>query len=156
MKHYHYAIFINFAGIAFAIILYLFLVPKSEILVGFIGVSIGASISYINYKVADDKLFKELFTEFNQKYDVKFNDALNKITTATTIEELDSDLINDYLNLSAEEYLWYKKGRIHEDVWTAWEAGIKFHLNKPAIEQFVKLETIQRESYYGLFEKLKI
>ena len=156
MNHYHHALLINIIGLGVAIALYCFLIPKSEILLGVIGSSIGASISYINYKISEDKLFKDLFSEFNQKYDCKFNEGLNKITDDTTIETLDSDLINDYLNFSAEEYLWYKKGRIPNDVWNAWEAGIKFHLMKPAIKKFVRFETTQRESYYGLFEKLKL
>jgi hypothetical protein len=35
------------------------------------------------------------------------------------------NLVIDYFNLCAEEFLWYKKNRIPNDVWSAWKSGIQ-------------------------------
>jgi hypothetical protein len=112
-------------------------------------------------KIEDDNMFKSLFESFNKRYDNKLNDLLNELKSDNekVIELQHNDLIIDYLNLCAEEYLWYKKGRITADVWDAWKAGIVENLNIPQVKDIYLKETKtpnQRKSFYGLCEDLKI
>ncbi len=62
----------------------------------------------------------------------------------------------DYINMCAEEYLWYKKGRIPEEVWKAWKNGIDFYAQIPSINKVFKDQYSQRDSYYGLFDEIAI
>lgn len=112
-------------------------------------------------KIENDNMFKSLFESFNKRYDNKLNDLLNelKLDNEKIIELQHNDLIIDYLNLCAEEYLWYKKGRITPDVWGAWKAGIIENLSIPQVKDIYLKETKtpnQRKSFYGLCEELKI
>jgi hypothetical protein len=107
-------------------------------------------------------MFKELFSEFNQKYDDKFNDYLNDIDSKAQQQEAyvltatERKMIVDYLNLCAEEFLWYKKKRIDEAVWLSWENGMLYYLKIKPIKDIVESEKKQKDSYYGLFDKLKL
>jgi len=98
-------------------------------IIGLFGILITIIFNNFNRKLSKDKMNKELFTEFNARYD-KLNDSLNKIVyeykKIEDIEknpELKNDLI-DYFNLCAEEYYWYKKERIDSLVWEAWSDGM--------------------------------
>ena len=70
------------------------------------------------------------------------------------IKENDRLLIIDYLNFCSEEYLWYDKGGIPENVWQSWENGMLYLLNLKPINQIEQSQNKQKNSYYGLFEKL--
>jgi hypothetical protein len=70
------------------------------------------------------------------------------------------NVIQDYLNLCAEEYFWFKKNRIPTEVWDSWLAGIYFYLkdtdsNNDIREYFLK-EKDYNKSYYNLFDILKL
>jgi len=110
----------------------------------------------------DDKMMKELFKDFNERYD-ELNDKLYLIVEPRT----DSDamksilmegfekksVIIDYFNLCAEEYFWYKKGRIDEKVWLSWSTGMNYWYNHSSgkIKEVWKEEIEQRngtKSYY--------
>ncbi len=129
----------------------------------FLGMIVALSTLYYGflvYKIEDDKMFKDLFESFNNKYDNKFNDFLNEIRSNKSIEinAEKKDKIIDYFNLSAEEYLWYRKGRIPNDVWKAWESGMVDNINLPQILKIFIEETKTengKESYYGLYEKIE-
>jgi hypothetical protein len=131
-------------------------------LTAFLVTGISISLGIRQYKIENDKMFKELFTDFNTKYDEKFNNQLNSIEEKAmnnsnyVLTSVEKEIIIDYLNLCAEEYLWYKKGRIDHLAWIAWENGMKHYLLINSIMECVKSETPQKDSYYGLFEKLKI
>ena len=155
-------IFINGISIIISLVIYFQFGKKPEISIAIIATGISITFGLRQYNIENDKMFKELFSSFNQKYDEKFNDTLNDIEYKTkenknyklTISE--SKLLNDYLNLCAEEYLWFSKGRIDNSVWQSWENGMKYYLNIPSIKGFVKEQELQKDSYYGLFEKLKL
>ncbi|MFD0993173.1 hypothetical protein [Tenacibaculum geojense] len=96
-------------------------------------------------EIANHQLQKQLFSEFNQRYDV-LNDHLEKICKFNSLEELQSkkpkkynflrNKLNDYFNLCAEEYYWFKKGRIDKDVWLSWEKGMNsWYANYPIIRE---------------------
>lgn len=154
--------FINTIFIGFALLIYYHLKEKSEIPIAIIATGISISFWIRQSKIENDKIFKELFISFNQKYDKKFNNLLNEIVAKNTENKeyklLPSEvkLIIDYLNFCAEEYLWYSKGRIDESVWRSWENGMRYYLSNLSILPFVIKEKKQKDSYYGLFEKLKL
>ena len=100
-------------------------------------------------KLEEMKLFKDLFTEFNQRYDClngKLSDIRsNKIRDPDKVNKI----LDDYFNLCSEEYLFYKEGRIHNEAWGSWCRGMKEHLSNDAFNAY--WEKAQKEnSYYGL------
>ena len=97
------------------------------------------------------ELFKELFTEFNARYD-KLNDSLNRIATEESNKPLTEDekaTLNDYFNLCAEEFLFYRRGYIYDEVWRAWSNGMSFYVAHKRIGDKWKEEE-KTDSYYGL------
>jgi hypothetical protein len=161
LKLYCDTLVINLISILIGIGLYYLTNEKIEILGAVIAIGISLSLGIRQYKTENDKIFKELFTEFNTKYDAKFNDKLDEIIEESeSIEgyQLSSEnkkLVIDYLNFCAEEYLWKTKDRIPASVWTAWENGMVYYLNKPIINKVFVNEIEQKDSYYGLFEKIE-
>lgn len=161
MKKYADIFLINTIAIGVAIVLYYILKEKPEMPIAIIATGISISFGIRQSMIENDKIFKELFTSFNQKYDEKFNNPLNEIISRNAENEeyqltpFDVKLVRDYLNFCAEEYLWYSKGRIEESVWQSWENGMKYYLSNPSILPSVIKEKKQKDSYYGLFEKLK-
>jgi hypothetical protein len=103
-------------------------------------------------KLEELQLFKELFVDFNCRYD-ELNEDLNKIVSSKEKVDLTSDeknKLNDYFNLCAEEFLFYRRGYIYLEVWTAWHNGMKYFLEKDKrIADYWEKEK-QTESYYGL------
>ncbi|MBK8516192.1 MAG: hypothetical protein IPL55_07840 [Saprospiraceae bacterium] len=88
------------------------------------------------------------------------NEALNAIVSGKADyiingkEKTKEAIIIDYLNLCAEEYLWYKKGRIDTEVWSAWKAGMIYYFKQDAFKDDIEKQKVQKDSYYGLFEVL--
>lgn len=101
-------------------------------------------------RLEEVQLFKELFKEFNERYD-KLNEALNQICEGDDKQELTSDQINtlyDYFNLCGEEYLYYKEGYIYPEVWRAWSNGMKIFFQNKRIRGVWEKEC-RTDSYYG-------
>ena len=95
-------------------------------------------------------MFRELFTDFNRRYDV-MNDFLNEIIMLPAQIELspsDKRKHYDYFNLCAEEFYFYRSGYIPEQVWDSWRRGIQIFLQTPAILDLFRSE-LETESYYG-------
>jgi cell division protein FtsL len=113
-------------------------------------------IGYLNYQHAQDRLFKDLFKEFNERYD-KINDYFEELKSCN---EDDSDLtldrrkiVVDYLNLCAEEYFWFEKGRIDQRAWESWEAGMKTWAKVPVVQKVFNMEMATwTSSYYRGFQ----
>jgi hypothetical protein len=110
----------------------------SSIVLGVMGVFITIYYSHQNSKLAHDNMMKELFAEFNTRYD-KLNDQLQIIAfrcptskllnDAQDSQELRKNVI-DYFNLCAEEYYWYHhKKRIDKLVWESWHRGMNYWYN---------------------------
>ena len=99
-------------------------------------------------------LFKELFKEFNRRYD-RMNENLNELVNRkpNKLEDKDIAILNDYFNLCAEEYLYYKKGYIYEEVWKAWRNGMLSFFNIEVIKKYW-LDEEKSNSYYGLTYKI--
>ncbi len=72
------------------------------------------------------RLFKELFTMFNDRYD-EIKDRLDALYRSDKpLDGNEEIFLYGYFNLCAEEYLYYCKGFIYPEVWLAWYNGMKF------------------------------
>ena len=133
---------------------------KIEVLAAIMATGISLSLGLQKSKIENDIIFKQLFVEFNRRYDRLFNEKLRDIVNKqnadknATLTEEESNLIIDYLNLCSEEYLWKTLHRIPNKVWIAWKNGMIYYLNQPIINPLVLKEKAQKNSYYGLFEEL--
>lgn len=131
-----------------------------KLLLGLLGTVATLYFGSIKNRIENDKLFKELFQGFNEKYDSRFNDLINELKNdkARVLEPFEKNLIIDYLNLCSEEFLWRSKNRIPSKVWNAWKAGIKENLKIKQVEEIYFEETDTKNgkvSYYGLIEELE-
>src|SRR4051794_30481675 len=65
-------------------------------------------------KLEELLLFKQLFTEFNARYD-DLNDAVNNIVMnhKDSLTLAEKNTLNDYFNLCGEEFLFFRKGYIY-------------------------------------------
>lgn len=100
-------------------------------------------------KLAETKLFKDLFTEFNRRYD-RMNGRLAEIPTElVSTTDAQRKLMVDYFNLCAEEYLFFRDGYIRSDVWRSWCRGMLSYLDKESFKAVWESE-ISTNSYYGL------
>ena len=60
------------------------------------------------------------------------------------------DPVYDYLNLCSEEYYWYKKNYVDQDVWQCWLAGmLKWYDSSFFIQNIIKEEKKKGASYYS-------
>jgi hypothetical protein len=114
-------------------------------------------VGLLNYWLQRDNVMQGLFTAFNARYD-KLNDGLMAIAKGQPLEPgVDPErIIVDYLNLCAEEYFWYLRGRIDKDIWRAWQFGMNEWMKVPAIRTIAKQEAAAKDSYYGLFSVLEL
>jgi hypothetical protein len=127
---------------------------KPEAFVGILVASITTFIASMSHFHNTDKFFKELFTEFNARYD-DLNGFLNQVLPDAILSGDNKQKIIDYLNLSAEEFMWVKKGRIPEGIWKEWKNGIRVNLRNKAIKQVFDDEKLKFEaSYYGFFAEM--
>jgi hypothetical protein len=134
---------------------------KVEILGAILATGISLSIGFRQLKVENDKIFKELFKEFNKRYQENFHIKFVEIEIdcGSSNDELyykkvEPELINAYMNLCAEEYLWYQKGRIPKSVWDAWEVGMLHYFNSKAFNFWVLNQKSDKDSHYGLFDEI--
>jgi len=77
---------------------------------------IGGLLSFVYFiqkqQLDEAKLFKELFVEFNEKYNgmnEKLNEIIAQVNAEKPLEQIDGaiDTLFDYFNLCSEEYLFY-------------------------------------------------
>ena len=96
------------------------------------------------------RLFEELFTEFNARYD-ELNESMNRILRGDSEAKLEPDeldILYNYFNLSGEEYFYYKQGYIYPEVWKAWRNGMKIFYQSQRIKEEWEKE-LANDSYYG-------
>jgi hypothetical protein len=100
-------------------------------------------------RLAETALFKELFTEFNARYD-KLNDCLMEIEELGSAPEIKHrQAVIDYFNLCAEEYLFFKQGYIVPEVWRSWCRGMIYYMDREPFRSLWEKEKTS-ESFYGL------
>lgn len=113
--------------------------------------AVGGVTGFLYAKHAQDtQLFRELFREFNARYDT-LNERLNEIRSRPVhikLEVTDHGVLFDYFNLCAEEYMYSTAGCIDSRVWRAWQKGMCHFAQDPEIRDFWMRE-LQQDSYYG-------
>jgi hypothetical protein len=136
---------------------WLSIIPSAILGVAAVGATIWFSRS--NKKREEDKMLKELFTEFNSRY-AKINKSLSDIVesdkSVTTIDKLSKKqkaIIIEFFNICAEEYFWHQKGRIDDSIWDSWQAGMNYWYNhtNPIIKDMWQKECLYeggKTSYY--------
>lgn len=116
-------------GSIFAIVFY----HQSDLMIAILASSITLFVGLLHSKVENDKLFKELFLDYNNKYDAQFNNDLQLLINSYNLENhtitfSEHQKIIDYLNFCSEEYLWHCEKRIPDRVWKAWFSGMRQYL----------------------------
>jgi hypothetical protein len=115
-----------------------------------VGILLGLVYFLQKQRLEETRLFKELFVDFNKRYDEinrKLDDILRK--EGAELAPKDRATIIEYLNLCAEEYLFYKRGYIHPAAWTTWNKGMIDILSKRRVLPLAK-EELKEDLYYGL------
>jgi hypothetical protein len=117
----------------------------------FSGIGAVAGFTYFVYRqhLDETKLFKELFVEFNERYN-KLNEGLNGIRYGPPngkLSDAERDLLFTYFNLCAEEYFFYQAGYIDYSVWESWKKGMRVFFGHPTIRELWKLDS-KANSYY--------
>jgi len=113
------------------------------------GAVLGLSYFALKQHLEEVRLFKDLFQSFNSRYDA-MNERLYMLLNVPTDQPLtdaETLLLYDYFNLCAEEYLYYRKGFVYKEVWSAWLYGMKVFYANPRIKLLWDRE-LQTNSYY--------
>lgn len=122
---------------------------KAEVLVSFVALVLGLCYFAQRQGLDEMRLFKELFVEFNARYN-DLNDDLLDIRDGRMEDAAKArKKLIDYFNLCAEECLFFRHGHIHENVWRAWCRGMLFFIESDNIRATWNSE-MQQGSYYGL------
>lgn len=139
---------------------------------GFIAYSYNRSKNKLDH----ESFRREIFLRYNEKYSF-INSGLEKLLTMEYDTNRDSqfrpsevkplgmlwdewfedssrpeilDAVYDYLNLCAEEYYWYKKGFVDDDVWKCWLTGMKkWHEYSFFVKKIISDEKTNNASYYN-------
>ena len=115
---------------------------------------VGALLSLFYFvqkqKLEELILFREIFKEFNARYDA-MNERLARIVEATDTEisKEERDILIDYFNLCGEEYLYFERGYIDPVVWRAWLNGMNAIISISRVQRMWQEEK-KSDSYYGL------
>ena len=110
-------------------------------------------------KLANDKMMKELFTEFNQRYDAINNklDEVSKLTIdqwseLSPKEQSEKEgVVIDFFNICAEEYHWHSEGRINGNIWASWSKGMNDIYNNSEVIQNLWEEECKNEGYRSYY-----
>jgi hypothetical protein len=116
------------------------------------GLATIAGFTYFLYRqhLDETRLFKELFVEFNARYD-KLCEGLNTILFGQCNDRLSAkerDLLFGFFNLCAEEFFFYNIGYIDRHVWEAWSRGMSVFFQNERIRALWDAES-KTSSYYG-------
>lgn len=130
--------------------------------IGVIGYQLTKTFSIKTEKLSRQSLFHQLFRDFNTRYG-QVNSFLIQLEIHSqnleyTLENLKADFelydkINDYLNICAEEYYWYKEERLDDKVWTSWQIGMNIWYSKLPILRELWQEEIRGEGYKSYYLK---
>lgn len=123
---------------------------RPELLISAVGGIAGFAYFLYRQHLDETKLFKELFTEFNAKYDA-MNYALNAILFGQSeglLSPAEREHLFKYFNLCAEEYFFYTAGYIDKHVWQSWYRGMGVFFKHPRIKALWEQDS-KSESYYG-------
>jgi len=133
-----------------------------SIILGLVGIGITIYYAFHSKKMAHDQMMKELFKDFNARYDKLNNNLVRLDKNKPSLDDLkkysdeDYDVyhqtIIDFFNLCAEEFYWYHhKKRIDQLVWNSWHKGMNYWYNNiPAIHELwdIEIQNGGQTSYY--------
>jgi len=148
-KWYPYVILLIFYGVA-AFWFHLGPGRQPQLLLTAVGGIAGLGYFLYRQHIDETKLFKDLFNEFNSRYDA-LKDHLNGMISgspASLLSAQERDRLFAYFNLCAEEYFFYKAGYIDKRVWDSWSGGMKVFFKDQRIRKLWEEEN-QTGSYYG-------
>jgi hypothetical protein len=148
------------AGIAVALFIIPILIKKDYIAtqIAVIALSTTLFLGYLNYQHTQDRLFKDLFKEFNERYNAlsdQFQHLENDYPPEVKLSEVDKKdlkLIINYLNLCAEEYFWFDRGRLDYGAWESWKSGMSTWAKLPVVRVVFEDEVATwKTAYYSDF-----
>lgn len=121
----------------------------SDILTATMAGALGTVFFMAKAHAENARFMKELFEHFNTRYS-DLNEHLYKyaICEEQKLEDQDVKHIQDYFNLCAEEWVFWKLGYIYDPVWTAWHNGMQTYAKNLAITELWQKES-PHNSYYG-------
>jgi hypothetical protein len=102
-------------------------------------------------KLEETRVIFDFFSQFNARYD-KLNENLLAIVCrpeTDPLNETEVQILIDYFNLCAEEYLIWKQGYVYPEVWKSWLNGMKFYFRQQRIRELWMRDCVT-EFYYGL------
>ena len=122
----------------------------------------GSSLTFFYFlqkqKLEELKLFKELFKEFNERYE-RLNKTLDQIEQETKdqIEQFELTAFSnknhksliDYFNLCGEQNFYYTRGYIDPSAWNFWRKGMEKRMSDRRIKRLWDEEK-KEGSYYDL------
>lgn len=119
---------------------------------GLVGAALAGTLGFCYFvqqqKLAETALFHDLFIRFNARYD-EINGELAALLSERDLSVEQRNIIVDYFNLCAEEYLFYEQGYIPRTVWRSWCRGMSWYLKRHPYKD-VWNEEVKTESFYGL------
>jgi hypothetical protein len=137
------------AAVAISVVLRYHPPERAALIATTLGASIAFCFSVQKQKLDELRLFNELFSAFNKRYD-EMNAKLDEIHNGKEISETElKNTLVDYFNLCAEEYLFFDEGYIHPKVWQSWSSGMLYYLQNERVKRVWKQEA-KLDSYYGL------
>lgn len=150
------------AGIGIALFIIPVLIKKDFITtqIAVIALSTTLFLGYLNYQHTQDRLFKDLFKEFNERYNAlsdQFQQLEEKYTCDVKLTDLaeekeDLKIIISYLNLCAEEYFWFDRGRLDIGAWESWRSGMSTWAKLPVVRVVFEDEVATwKAAYYADF-----
>jgi hypothetical protein len=132
----------------------------ATLMLGCIGYRLTKTYSKKSDRISNDALFHNLFRDFNTRYSA-LNASLKKLEELSKNAEYTKDALKtnivlydkviDYLNLCAEEYYWYKQGRVNSAVWNAWYHGMNYWYREIKVLEEIWEEEIRGEGYKSYY-----
>ncbi len=110
------------------------------------------TITFLVQKQRNEELqaFQQLFMRFNERYS-DIHPAMQRVINAPADSVLAETFqtLESYFNLCAEEYLFFREGKILPRVWRAWCTGMVEYLKHDRIQSYWEREQ-GINSHYGL------
>ena len=134
-------------GTALALIIFRSNLPdRGTLFAGVVAAVLSVSFFVQQQRLAEMNLFRDLISSFNGRYD-KLNERLMRMRCEEDCT--DYQVVWDYFNLCAEEFLFFSEGYIDDRVWRAWCIGMLYYFE---VEPFLTMwrDAGASDSYYGL------